>query len=54
MALGVMLVVLGVLFLLNSLGIIPGVSFRELWPVILIAGGITIIYDRIRRSWRRR
>ncbi len=54
MALGVMLVILGALFLLNSLGVIPGLGFRELWPVILIAGGITIIYDRVRRSWRRR
>ncbi len=54
MALGVMLVVIGVLFLLNSLGVIAGVGFRELWPAILIAVGVAIIYDRVRRSWRRR
>ncbi len=54
MALGVMLVIVGLVFLLNALGVIPGVSFRELWPVILIAAGVTLIYDRIRRSWRRR
>ncbi len=54
MALGVMLVVIGTLFLLNSLGVLEGVGFHELWPAILIAVGIAIIYDRVRRSWRRR
>ena len=54
MALGVMLVVIGVLFLLDSLGVIEGVGFRELWPTIVIAVGIAIVYDRVRRSWRRR
>lgn len=54
MALGVMLVTIGTLFLLNSLGVVQGVGFHELWPAILIAIGIVIIYDRVRRSWRRR
>lgn len=53
-AFGVLLVLIGVLFLLDSLDIIEGVGFRELWPVILIALGVAIIYDRVRRAWRRR
>lgn len=54
MALGVLLVLIGGLFLLDSLDIIEGVGFGELWPVILIAIGVAIIYDRLRRNWRRR
>lgn len=53
-ALGVLLVLIGGLFLLDSLDLIEGVGFGELWPVILIAVGVAIIYDRLRRSWRRR
>lgn len=54
MALGVLLVAIGLLFLLDSLDIIEGVGFAELWPVLLIALGVAIIYDRVRRTWRRR
>ncbi len=54
MALGVLLVAIGLLFLLDSLDIIEGVGFTELWPVLLIALGVAIIYDRVRRTWRRR
>ena len=54
MALGILLVVIGLVFLLDSLEIIEGVGFAELWPVLLIALGAAIIYDRVRRTWRRR
>ena len=54
MALGLLLIVIGALLLLDTLNLIEGVGFRELWPVILIAMGIAIIYDRARRVWRKR
>jgi hypothetical protein len=54
MAFGLLLIVIGVLFLVDSLNLIEGVGFAELWPVLLIAIGVAIIYDRVRRSWRRR
>lgn len=50
-ALGVVLVLLGAIFLLESLDIIdagPG----ELWPVIPIALGLLIVYERVRRTRR--
>jgi hypothetical protein len=53
-ALGVLLVIVGMLFLLDSFDVIEGVGFGELWPVILIAVGVAIIYERVRRSIRRR
>lgn len=53
MAFGVILVVLGVILLLESLGITQA-SFREWWPAILIAVGAAILYERVRRAWRRR
>jgi hypothetical protein len=52
-ALGVVLVVIGMIFLLESLGVIDA-GLAELWPVILIAVGIVIVYERLRRYYRRR
>lgn len=54
MAFGILLVLVGLVLLLDSLDIIEGVGFGELWPLLLIAVGVTIVYERIRRSWRRR
>lgn len=54
MIVGATLVIVGVILLLDSLGVIEGVSLGELWPVIPIAIGVAIIYGRVRRSWRRR
>lgn len=54
MALGVLLVLVGVLLLLDSLDLIEGVGFGELWPLLVIAIGAAIIYERVRRIWRRR
>ena len=51
MALGVVLVVIGSIFMLESLGIID-YGLRELWPLVLIALGLLIIYERA-RHWRR-
>jgi len=53
-ALGILLVLIGLLLLLDSLGLIEDVGFGELWPLILVAIGVAIIYERVRRSWRRR
>lgn len=54
MAFGLLLVVIGLLLLIDSLDLIEGVGFEELWPVLIIAVGAAIIYDRVRRSLRRR
>ena len=51
MALGVVLVVIGSIFLLESLGLID-YGLRQLWPLVLIALGLLIIYERA-RHWRR-
>ena len=53
MAFGVVLLIVGVIFLLESLGITEA-GIRELWPLILIGIGGVIIYERFRRSLRRR
>jgi hypothetical protein len=39
---GVILIVLGILFLIEKY--IPEVNFRDLWPFLLIAVGILIIW----------
>ena len=53
MALGIVLVVVGFIFLLDSLGITT-LGFRQLWPVAVIAAGFVILYERARRRYRRR
>lgn len=53
MAFGVLLIALGVVLLLESLGITHA-SVSEWWPAILIAVGAAILYERVRRALRRR
>ena len=54
MAFGGMLVIVGTIFLLSSLGVIEDVSVADLWPLILIGLGLVIVLDRTRHAWRRR
>ena len=53
MALGIVLVMIGAIFLLQSLGVIA-LGFGQLWPLIPIALGLMILYERFRRRYRRR
>ena len=53
MAFGVVLVIVGLIFLAESLGITDA-GIRELWPLILIGVGAVILYERLRRAYRRR
>ena len=53
MAFGVVLVIVGLIFLAESLGITDA-GIRELWPLILIGIGLVILYERVRRVYRRR
>jgi hypothetical protein len=53
MALGVLLLLIGGIFLLESLGVTE-IGIRELWPLILIAVGLMILFERFRRRYRRR
>ena len=53
MAFGVVLVIIGLIFLAESLGITE-FGICELWPLILIGVGAVILYERLRRAWRRR
>ena len=50
---GIVLVVIGVIFLLDSLGITT-LGFHELWPIVLITAGVLIVLERFRRRYRRR
>lgn len=52
-AFGVVLVIIGLIFLAESLGVTE-FGIRELWPLILIGVGAVILYERLRRAWRRR
>ena len=53
MAFGVVLVVVGLIFLAESLGLTEA-GIRELWPLLLIGVGAVILYERVRRAYRRR
>lgn len=46
---GLILILIGVLFLLGNMGLLGWFSFRQLWPLILIAIGLAIIWGRGRR-----
>ena len=53
MALGVVLVIMGLIFVGESLGVTDA-GIRELWPLIVIGIGFLILYERVRRTFRRR
>ncbi|MBP6976849.1 MAG: DUF5668 domain-containing protein [Bacteroidales bacterium] len=40
---GIILITIGILFLINRF--LPNVHFGDLWPVILIVGGIVLVYN---------
>ena len=48
MFLGVVVILIGVILLLERLNIIEG-GFSTYWPVLLIALGASMIYDRLRQ-----
>jgi LiaI-LiaF-like transmembrane region len=51
---GIIFIVAGVVLLLDSIGVLHDVGVGQLWPVAVIAIGISIVYNQVRRSWRRR
>ena len=48
MFLGLVVILIGVILLLERLNIIEG-GFSTYWPVLLIALGASMIYDRLRQ-----
>jgi predicted membrane protein len=48
---GVLLTLVGTIFLLDNLGIINGAHLFRFWPMLLIIAGAFNIVDRERRSW---
>ena len=54
MIFGILLVLVGSIFLAATLGLIGGVTAGELWPVLLIGLGLASISGSVRyRAWRR-
>ena len=43
---GVALVVVGVVFLLKNLGILPSVAWDIVWPVALVVIGLAMIFKK--------
>lgn len=48
MFIGLALVFVGVVFLLEHLGVIA-VGLDELWPVLVILVGVSMLFQRVRR-----
>lgn len=46
---GIIIIVIGLLFLLNNLGIFHWLNWSTLWPLILIAIGVLIIVGTKRK-----
>ncbi|MDE2213431.1 MAG: hypothetical protein KGJ34_02795 [Patescibacteria group bacterium] len=64
MLVGSIVVLVGIVFLLNNLGLLPYISWNILWPVIVILVGLSMLerrswwwggpWDSPRHRWRRR
>jgi len=47
---GIALVLFGSFFLLEQLDLIPFLSFHDIWPVILIAMGVAVIFSGVEKK----
>jgi len=53
MFVGLMLILIGGFFLLQNMGIIPyWVDWHDLWPMIIIALGISMVFDVVTKRAR--
>jgi len=50
---GVVLIVLGSIFLLDQFDWIPDWDFEKLWPVVLVAIGATLIFGSKKQPWEK-
>jgi phage shock protein C len=50
---GVVLIVLGSIFLIDELNILPDLDFERLWPVILITIGAVFIFSGKKQPWEK-
>lgn len=50
---GVVLIVLGSIFLLDQFDFIPDWDFEKLWPVVLVAIGATLIFGGKKQPWEK-
>lgn len=44
--LGVALVVIGAIFLMKNLGLIPGVNWDIIWPLALLVIGVGMVFKK--------
>jgi len=49
MFLGFLIIALGVVFLLQNLGIFNNATWSVVWPILIIAFGLSIIFKKNRR-----
>jgi len=47
---GIVIIVLGVVFLLKNLGVISGVSWGIIWPAMVIVFGLALISRKLSRK----
>jgi len=50
---GVILIVLGSIFLIDQLDIIPDLDFEKLWPLVLVAVGCVLIFSGKKQPWEK-
>lgn len=50
MATGIAFLTIGTLFYLSSIGVIPHTSWRNIWPLFIIAAGFNILLARNRKA----
>lgn len=44
--LGAILVIVGIVFLLKNLGIMPSIAWDIVWPIAIIVLGLTMIFKK--------
>lgn len=50
---GVVLIALGSIFLLDQFDFIPDWDFEKLWPIVLVAVGLTLLFGTKKQPWEK-
>lgn len=51
---GVVLIALGSIFLLDQFDFIPDWDFEKLWPIVLVAVGLTLLFSTKKQPWEKK
>lgn len=51
MFIGIVFLILGLAFLLKNVGVLTGITWSVVWPILIIVLGFLLIFKKRKRIW---